>query len=168
MSACLPACFPTRLPSCLPACLPALPLGSCRPPPILTASLPPPPYLQVQLQLNGTRGSADLTVGSRSDPSGPLNLGSKVLAAYYGGRIDLHGAPVPNRWLRLSAPALAGSSILVVDGLMLGWSAGMRVAIASSSYNPDAVDVVLIKSVDAGTGGQGSRALKGRLKGFVA
>ena len=93
--------------------------------------------------LDGTRGDPDWVVTSS------INLGSKVLAAYSGGKIDLFGLPVQRRWSKLAATASANTVTLVVDGGQLGWSVGQQVMVTSSSWNPWQAELRTITSVDA-------------------
>eukprot|EP00798_Chlamydomonas_sp_ICE-L_P018974 gene18974-25550_t len=81
--------------------------------------------------LNGTRQTADWAIGK------DLNLGSKVLAAISGGRIDMYGNPgVQQRWTRLGAEALIGDTAIVVASPMPGWAIGNHVLITSTTFNP--------------------------------
>ena len=80
--------------------------------------------------LYGTRQTPDMAISNN------LNLGSKVLAAFGGGKIDLFGLPVQRRWTKLTATATAASTTLIVDGDPLGWSVGQQLLVTSSSWNP--------------------------------
>ncbi|GAX81123.1 hypothetical protein CEUSTIGMA_g8557.t1 [Chlamydomonas eustigma] len=90
---------------------------------------PHPPNVIASIVLNGTRQTPDWAVNNN------LDLGSKVLAAYNGGKIDLYGAQTGRRWTRLVATASANTSQLVVDGIQLGWSVGHKVLVTSSAWN---------------------------------
>lgn len=67
-----------------------------------------------------------------------------MLAAISGGRIDLHGVPVAKRWTRLAAAAAANSSELLLAGANLGWRAGQRVLVTSTTFNPQQAEVRLV------------------------
>ncbi|KAG1658047.1 hypothetical protein FOA52_004206 [Chlamydomonas sp. UWO 241] len=101
---------------------------------------PHPANATATISLSGSRDTPDFVV------SDELNLGSKVLAALNGGRLDLYGTPVPTRWARLSAFSETGDEALVVEGESLGWPVGGRVVVASSSWNPWQAEVRTIAS----------------------
>ncbi|KAG1667228.1 hypothetical protein FOA52_009793 [Chlamydomonas sp. UWO 241] len=90
---------------------------------------PHPSAVTATIELHGTRQTTDYVISEE------LNLGSKVLAALNGGRIDLYGTPVAARWTKLAAPAAAGAASIVLVGASLGWAVGQEVLITSSSWN---------------------------------
>lgn len=100
---------------------------------------------QASILLHGTRQSPNWIVTST------INLGSKVLAAYGGGKIDLYGLPVQKRWSKLAATALANTATLVVDGSQLGWSVGQKVMVTSSSWNPWQAEFNTIIAISPGS-----------------
>ncbi|KXZ47885.1 hypothetical protein GPECTOR_32g498 [Gonium pectorale] len=77
--------------------------------------------------------------GGRQDSSravdSSLVLGSKFIAAFRGGIIDLHGQSVGSRWTRLGASAPAGSSAIALASPQTGWAVGSTILITSSDYN---------------------------------
>ncbi|PNH07097.1 Fibrocystin-L [Tetrabaena socialis] len=87
-----------------------------------------------------TNGSARIRLaGGRDSPSravdSSLVLGSKFLAVFRGGTLDLHGRPVGRRWTRLGASALPGATNITLATAQPGWPVGANVLITSSSYN---------------------------------
>lgn len=87
----------------------------------------------------------------------------QVLAAVSGGRLSLHGQPVPKRWTRLAVAAYAGSSTMTVmlsPSELAGWIPGREVMITSSTFNPEQVEYRRITAVDAGSGGQDAGTLQ--------
>lgn len=72
----------------------------------------------------------------------------QVLAALNGGRIDLHGIPVTKRWTRLSASAAANASELLLADSQLGWRAGQRLLVASTTFNPSQAEIRQITAVE--------------------
>ncbi|KXZ47884.1 hypothetical protein GPECTOR_32g497 [Gonium pectorale] len=77
--------------------------------------------------------------GGRQDNSravdSSLVLGSKFLAAFRSGTLDLHGRSVGSRWTRLGASAPAGSSAIALASPQPGWDVGSTILITSSDYN---------------------------------
>jgi hypothetical protein len=82
---------------------------------------------------------------------GPLNahhdFGGHYIAVTNGGRLELHGSAPAVPWTQLSASVDAGQTTKQTVAAT-GWQAGDRLVIASSSYDPYAVDEVNIISVD--------------------
>ncbi len=52
------------------------------------------------------------------------------------GRLDLHGAPLTNTWLKLGQTSKPGDKSVVVQGDMTGWKPGDQV-IVTGTYHPD-------------------------------
>jgi hypothetical protein len=76
----------------------------------------------------------------------------QVLAAVSGGRLTLHGLPVPRRWTRLAGPVAAGDSVVTVAGgapELTGWVSGREVLITSSTFNPEQAERRRILAVDS-------------------
>ncbi|KXZ47880.1 hypothetical protein GPECTOR_32g493 [Gonium pectorale] len=77
--------------------------------------------------------------GGRQDNSravdSSLVLGSKFLAAFRSGTLDLHGRSVGSRWTRLGASAPAGSYAISLASPQPGWGVGSTILITSSDYN---------------------------------
>lgn len=89
---------------------------------------------------------ATITLVGPPSAANPHDMGTKVLGAMAGGRIELHGRSV-TAWSRLAAPASAGSTtIRVADAT--GWRVGDRIVIASGSSNPDHAEVRTITAVN--------------------
>lgn len=53
-----------------------------------------------------------------------------------GARLELWGTPVAKRWLKLGAPATAGSNQLVLSDGSHGWSVNQTVLVTSTTFNP--------------------------------
>lgn len=73
-----------------------------------------------------------------------------MIAVYKGGHLDLHGTPVPARWVRLLATATAGATTISVDAAgwsLNGWVAGASVLLASTTYNSHQTETMTIQSV---------------------
>ncbi|PNH07881.1 Fibrocystin-L [Tetrabaena socialis] len=82
-----------------------------------------------RIRLTGGRASLSRAVDSS------LVLGSKFLAVFRGGTLDLHGRPVGRRWTRLGASALPGATNITLATAQPGWPVGANILITSSSYN---------------------------------
>lgn len=74
---------------------------------------------------------------------------TQVLAAVSGGRIDLHGTRVAQRWTRLAAgaPAAVGATSLTLAHGGLGWQAGQDIVVTSSTYNWQNAEVRTLTAV---------------------
>lgn len=71
-----------------------------------------------------------------------------------GGRLALHGLPVPKRWTRLAGAVSAGDSVITVVGgpaELPGWAPGKEVLITSSTFNPEQAETRRIVAVDSTT-----------------
>lgn len=54
-----------------------------------------------------------------------------------GGRMDLHGAPMSRTWIKLGAPAKAGSDSITLAEPVTGWSTGDQVILTSGTSDED-------------------------------
>ena len=63
-----------------------------------------------------------------------MDMGTKMLGAMGGGRIELHGAKRNFLWTRLSASATPGASQLYLRD-RVDWRVGERIVIASTDFN---------------------------------
>lgn len=79
----------------------------------------------------------------------PMGMGSSALAVM-GGVLDLHGAPRPVSWTRLSTIAAAGSRTIRVRSAQ-GWRAGDRLVIASTDLDPARAEERRITAVSGNT-----------------
>ncbi|GIL74261.1 hypothetical protein Vretifemale_4328 [Volvox reticuliferus] len=119
----------------------------------------PPPAASVNATGTVRRQLATATING-SDLE--LSLGSKVLAVLDGGRLELWGRRMARRWIHLATPAAAGDDVLVLDivssaaaegsgdagtEMPLGWHAGDRVLVTSTSYNQYQSEIRRILSV---------------------
>jgi cell migration-inducing and hyaluronan-binding protein len=73
------------------------------------------------------------------------DIPSKMIAVYSGGDLELHGQS-RSAWTRLGATATAGTTQLLLDA-PTDWRAGDRVVVASTSYEPNEAEAVVIASV---------------------
>ena len=80
------------------------------------------------------------------DPGG--DAPSKMIAVYGSGRLELHGES-RQAWTRLAATATAGSTQLLLE-TSPNWRSGDRIVIASTSFEPNEAETMLVGSV-AGT-----------------
>ena len=85
-----------------------------------------------------TRAGTITLTGAPSNAS-PHDMGTKVLGAMAGGRIEIFGRPVRS-WTRLSADAAAGATQISVDDAS-GWRVGDRLVVASGSSEPSQAEV---------------------------
>ncbi|KAG2448780.1 hypothetical protein HYH02_006132 [Chlamydomonas schloesseri] len=91
---------------------------------------PLPAGARATIRLSGYRGDASRAMAS------DLVFGSKFIAVFRGGTLDLHGSRVGgSRWTRLGASAAAGTNYLVLDPPQPGWAVGASILVTSSSYN---------------------------------
>lgn len=79
-------------------------------------------------------------------PNGDVSaVGTKVLAVFPGGTLDIHGEP-RRGWTRLSATAAPGAMNLTL-GEALPWRAGDRIVVASTDFNPaEAEEAVILQA----------------------
>src|SRR5690348_14081538 len=70
---------------------------------------------------------------------------TKMIGVYAGGELELHGQP-RTTWTRLGSTATAGSTQLLLDAAT-DWRTGDRVVVASTSYEPNEAESVVIASV---------------------
>ena len=90
---------------------------------------------------------ANITMyGDNSDPEIPM-YGNKVIAVRYG-TLDMHGKPVSPSWTRLDATAAVGDTHLTLSE-EVGWAVGDRIAIASSDFDMNHAEEVVITAVDS-------------------
>ena len=74
-----------------------------------------------------------------------LDTPSKMIAVYGRGALELHGE-TRTAWTRLAMTANAGSTQLLLDA-QTDWRPGDRVVIASTSFEPNEAESVLIAAV---------------------
>jgi cell migration-inducing and hyaluronan-binding protein len=70
---------------------------------------------------------------------------SKMIAVYSPGQLELHGE-ARSAWTRLAATANAGTTQLLLETAP-NWRAGDRVVIASTSFEPNEAEVVVVAAV---------------------
>jgi cell migration-inducing and hyaluronan-binding protein len=88
------------------------------------------------ITLTGTTGNADI-----------LGMGNKMIGVH--GTLDLHGE-ARGGWTHLSATAPAGGTSLRLEASK-GWRAGDRLVVASSDYDPNQAEEVVITAVSGKT-----------------
>ncbi|GIL53447.1 hypothetical protein Vafri_9024 [Volvox africanus] len=103
------------------------------------ATVPHPTKATVLLQ--GMRDTPDYAIDNN------LNLGSKVLAALFGGTINLYGRQVTKRWIRLGLHALPGDTSVTISDPNHGWSIGDRIVIGATSFNWKQSEIRTITSI---------------------
>ncbi|GIL53442.1 hypothetical protein Vafri_9024 [Volvox africanus] len=91
------------------------------------ATVPHPTKATVLLQ--GMRDTPDYAIDNN------LNLGSKVLAALFGGTINLYGRQVLKRWIKLGSAARIGDNAVNVSNPNHGWNVGDKIIITPTSFN---------------------------------
>lgn len=83
--------------------------------------------------------NASITLTGAPSTASPHGMGTKVLGAMGGGRIEMFGRPV-TAWTRLAANSAVGATqIDVVDAG--GWREGDRLVVASGSSEPNQAEV---------------------------
>jgi hypothetical protein len=93
--------------------------------------------------------SATITLTGVPSNASPHDMGTKVLGAMAGGRIELHGRDVRS-WTRIAADTAAGATqITVVDAA--GWRVGDRLVIASATSEPAQAEVRTIAALNGAT-----------------
>ena len=96
------------------------------------------PYLhRATVTLTGTDADGDV-----------MGMGNRVLGVV-GGTLDLHGEPRLG-WTRLAATAPAGATQLQLAEAP-DWRAGDRLVVASTDFDPDHAEVVVVASVGGTT-----------------
>jgi hypothetical protein len=73
-----------------------------------------------------------------------------------GGRMDLHGAPLSQTWVKLGADAKKGQSAVTLAAAVTGWKVGDRV-IVTGTKDPDERDAVRYTEEATITGIEGNR-----------
>lgn len=89
--------------------------------------------LQVGTETNPFTSKATIVLDG-NDSDDVMGMGAHVLGVM-GGTLDLHGAPRPVRWTRLSRTAFAGDRVITVAAAD-GWRVGDRIAIAATGLDP--------------------------------
>ncbi|GIM05166.1 hypothetical protein Vretimale_9611 [Volvox reticuliferus] len=103
------------------------------------ATVPHPTKATVLLQ--GMRDTPDYAIDKN------LNLGSKVLAALYGGTINLYGRQATKRWIKLGSAASIGDNAVNVSDPNHGWNVGDTIIITSTTYNWKQSEIRTITSI---------------------
>jgi hypothetical protein len=88
---------------------------------------------------------ATITLTGSNTADNVMGMGTKVLGATTGARIEIHGEPRV-AWTQLAATANAGASVITTTAVP-DWRVGDRVAIASTAFNPDEAEVRTITAV---------------------
>ncbi|GIL91633.1 hypothetical protein Vretifemale_19242 [Volvox reticuliferus] len=103
------------------------------------ATVPHP--TKATLLLQGMRDTPDYAIDNN------LNLGSKVLAALYGGTINLYGRQATKRWIKLGSAASIGDNAVNVSDPNHGWNVGDMIIITSTTYNWKQSEIRTITSI---------------------
>jgi G8 domain len=88
---------------------------------------------------------ATITLTGSNAADNIMGMGTKVLGATTGARIEIHGEPRVS-WTQLAATANAGASVITTAAVP-DWRVGERIAIASTAFNPDEAEVRTITAV---------------------
>ncbi len=89
--------------------------------------------------------TATITLTGAPSNANPHDMGTKVLGAMAGGRIEIFGRPVRS-WTRLAANAAAGANqISVLDAS--GWRVGDRIVVVSGSSEPNEAETRTITAI---------------------
>ncbi|KAI9002533.1 G8 domain-containing protein [Hyaloraphidium curvatum] len=83
----------------------------------------------------------------------PGSYGTKMLAAFEQGRIEIHGQGRNPTWTHLAATASRGQTFILVDG-RVDWRVGDEIVVATTDFGPNMTDraAVLSTSYDAAAG----------------
>jgi hypothetical protein len=95
------------------------------------------------------RKRATITLTGSDKTQNVMEMGTKVLGAMGGGRIDLHGEPRGPSWVRLNQNAVAGTRQIVLDRAV-EWRVGDRIVIASTDFDQEQAEEAVISAI-AGT-----------------
>eukprot|EP01062_Namystynia_karyoxenos_P083256 TRINITY_DN9540_c0_g1_i1.p1 TRINITY_DN9540_c0_g1~~TRINITY_DN9540_c0_g1_i1.p1 ORF type:complete len:948 (+),score=255.67 TRINITY_DN9540_c0_g1_i1:103-2844(+) len=100
--------------------------------------------LRGALRLVLSTGGAQIAV-----PTMIPEVTSKVIVAWPGAAVSIHGEPDRAPWLRLSRSAAANTTRLCVSGKH-GWRAGDELVIASSGFSADHTERATVSAVSGG------------------
>lgn len=108
-------------------------------------------WIMVHGRLQVGTPTAPFTRSARIVLDGPpddnaMGMGSSVLGVM-GGTLDLHGAPRPVTWTRLTRIASAGTRTLRVQSAR-GWRAGDRIVVASTDHDPSRAEYRKVTAVN--------------------
>lgn len=88
---------------------------------------------------------ANITLTGSNTADNIMGMGTKVLGATTGARIEIHGEPRVS-WTQLAATANAGASVITTTAVS-DWRVGERIVIASTAFNPDEAEVRTITAI---------------------
>jgi hypothetical protein len=88
---------------------------------------------------------ATITLTGNNTADNIMGMGTKVLGATTGARIEIHGEPRV-AWTQLAASANAGATVITTAAAP-DWRVGERIAIASTALNPDEAEVRTITAI---------------------
>jgi cell surface hyaluronidase len=106
--------------------------------------------LQIGSQLAPFTNRASIVLVGQDTGGDVMGMGEKVLGVMLGGSLELYGASRGQPWTRLNATANVGATTLQLEAGH-GWAAGDRIAIASTDYNPNQAEEVVITAVSGNT-----------------
>jgi len=103
--------------------------------------------LQVGAPTAPYRNRATITLKSSNVTEDLDGFGTQMIGVADGGRLEIHGEQQVS-WTRLAATVAAGATDITTIG-PVDRRAGERIVLASSSFNPDEIDVRTVVSVAA-------------------
>ncbi len=106
--------------------------------------------LQIGSSLAPFNKRATITLLGQDTGGNVMNMGEKVLGVMNSGSLELYGASRGASWTRLSNTAAVGATTLNLEA-GAGWAVGDQLAIASTDYNPDQAEEVVITAVNGNT-----------------
>src|SRR5262249_16584931 len=115
------------------------PIDEKRPRPALEVGMPDQPI------------SAKHTARIRLVSLAGMNKDSLPAPAWRGGRMDLHGAPLSQAWVKLGATAKSGDDKVTLAEAVTGWRAGDRVVVTATAHKyrtESQSEERLIKAID--------------------
>lgn len=93
------------------------------------------------------RHSLNITLTDNRTSLSIMNMGTKVLGAMQGGKIEIHGEPRQRLWTRLNASATPNATQLYLRETV-DWRAGERILIASTDFDMNQAEERRIVAVD--------------------
>jgi parallel beta-helix repeat protein len=106
--------------------------------------------LQIGSSLAPFTHRATITLLGQDTGGDLMGMGEKVLGVMQGGTLELYGASRGKPWIRLTATANVGATSLSLESGH-GWAVGDKIAIASTDYNPNQAEEVVITALNGNT-----------------
>ena len=106
--------------------------------------------LQIGSVLAPFKNRATITLLGQDTGGDVMGMGEKVLGVMMSGKLELYGASRGASWTRLNGSAAVGATVLNLEA-GAGWAVGDRLAIASTDYDPNQAEEVVISAVSGNT-----------------